>query len=67
MALQTSRGAADTERLECCLESVKHDLWHGNSVSALDRLQVVADALERWDWDDGKQAPQRTRALHYVT
>ena len=67
MALHTSFGAADNESLERCLESVRHYLWHGNSVSALDRLRVVADALEGWDWEDGEQTPQRTRALRHCT
>lgn len=49
-------GTSDEESLERCLESVKHELWHGNSTKSLDRLQYVADVLEQWDDDDdGKQ------------
>jgi len=63
---------ADTtgeERLERCLESVKHSLWHGNSAGALERLQDVEGVLERWDCDDdGETTPGEStaRMLKYV-
>ncbi len=62
----------DEASLERVLESVKHYLWHGNSCRALDRLQDVADVLERWDYDeDGEPIPQpgsesAARMLKYV-
>ncbi len=60
------------ESLERCLESVKHYLWHGNSVRALDCLRDVVDALDEWDRnEDGEASPQlgrdsATRMLKYV-
>jgi len=63
---------ADTtgeERLDRCLESVKHSLWHGNSAGALERLQDVEGVLERWDCDeDGETTPSEStaRMLKYV-
>ena len=63
---------ADDVSLERCLGSVKHYLWHGNSASALDRLEDVADALAGWDGDEtGEQPPPprneaAARMLKYV-
>ena len=44
-ALATLSDASGDERLDRWLDSVKHYLWHGNSISALERLQDVEDAL----------------------
>ncbi len=69
-APHTSADTTDDESLECRLDSVKHYLWHGNSASALDRLQDVADALEGWDGDAEGEPPPRNesaaRMLKYV-
>ncbi len=49
----------DEESLERRLESVKHYLWHGNSVRALDRLLSLEDTLEHWGCnEDGEEKSQ---------
>ena len=64
--------ATEAESLERRVESVKHYLWHGNSVKALERLRDVADDLECWDEDeDGEKQVQAgsqaaMRMLKYV-
>ncbi len=51
---------------------VKHYLWHGNSVRALDRLRDVVDALEEWDRNEDGEVPHQfgrdsvARMLKYV-
>src|SRR4051794_28855983 len=49
--------ATDEASLERRLESVKHFLWHGNSVRARDRLQDLEDVLEHWGCDDDGEKP----------
>jgi len=34
------------------LESVKHDLWHGNTTQALAGLEDLADDLDNWEYDE---------------
>jgi hypothetical protein len=71
-APDTASDITDAESLECRLESVKHYLWHGNSIMALDRLQDLEDALEHWGCDeDGEEKSQvendsAARMLKYV-
>ncbi len=55
MAAETDQSVAETDEtsaetsLERRLESVKHYLWHGNVVMALERLQDIEVALDTWD------------------
>jgi hypothetical protein len=45
--------------LERRLESVKHYLWHGNTVKTLEQLRWLADDLAGWDYDEeGEHKPQ---------
>jgi len=60
-AVQPDADTADDVSLGRCLGSVKHYLWHGNSASALDRLEDVADALESWDRDEAGEQPPPPR------
>lgn len=54
---------AEEASLERQLESVKHYLWHGNSRTALERLNWLVEDLESWDYDaDGAPQPQPGRA-----
>ncbi len=58
--------------MERRLESVKHDLWHGNSARALDCLEDLDNDLDTWGYDDeGEKHPQpdseaAVRMLKYV-
>ncbi len=71
-ASATASATANEECLERRLDSVKHYLWHGNSVRALDRLRDVDDELESWGYDeDGNKSPHSgsdaaARMLKYV-
>jgi len=62
----------EEESIERRLESVKHYLWHGNSVKALDRLSDLEADLDNWGCDeDGKKTLQpdseaAARMLKYV-
>src|SRR5512145_2664 len=38
--------------IERQVESTKHYLWHGNTVSALETLETIADQLASWEYDD---------------
>jgi len=41
------------------LESVKHDLWHGNTTLALEGLENLANDLDNWEYDEeGAPYPQ---------
>jgi hypothetical protein len=49
----------EAESLERRLESVKHHLWHGNTVKALEQLRWLAEDLDGWDYDEeGEHKPQ---------
>ncbi len=69
---QAKADATTEESLERSLESVKHYLWHGNSVRALDRLRDVVEALDEWDRNEGGEVPTQlgrgsaARMLKYV-
>ena len=71
-APDSASDTTDEASLERRLESVKHYLWHGNSIRALDRLQDLEDALEHWGCDeDGEEQSQvesdsAARMLKYV-
>jgi hypothetical protein len=71
-APDSAADTTDEASLERRLESVKHYLWHGNSIRALDRLQDLEDALEHWGCDeDGEEKSQvenasAARMLKYV-
>jgi len=60
------------ESLERRLESVKHYLWHGNTVKTLEQLRWLVDDLVGWDYDEeGEHKPQAgsegaARMLKYV-
>jgi len=57
----STRAAHDPEEesLERRLESVKHYLWHGNTVKALEQLRWLAEDLDGWDYDEeGEHKPQ---------
>jgi hypothetical protein len=62
----------EAESLEQRLESVKHYLWHGNTVKALEQLRWLAEDLDGWDYDEeGEHKPQAgsegaARMLKYV-
>ena len=45
--------------LERRLESVKHDLWHGNTHGALEELGILDDILEGWGYDDDGNPTQQ--------
>jgi hypothetical protein len=48
-AAEPDERQSDEKSLERRLESVKHYLWHGNVVMALERIQDIEDALDSWD------------------
>jgi hypothetical protein len=64
--------AADERTLDRRLESVKHYLWHGNSILSLEGLEDVDNDLDNWGRDDaGEKHPQpdsdaAARMLRYV-
>ncbi len=65
-AEDTAPDAKAEQSLERSLESIKHYLWHGNSVRALDRLQDVVAALEGWDCDEYPNTTPGSRYRHCI-
>ena len=51
---------ATPEELARSIESVKHYLWHGNVVRALDRVQDLTDALLGWEEKGGPSVQRAT-------
>jgi len=60
LAKATMGDAPDERTLARRLESVKHYLWHGNTIGALDGLEGVNNDLDMWGCDDDGVRHART-------
>ncbi len=72
LAKATASDAADERTVERRLDSVKHYLWHGNSIRVLEELEDLDTDLDTWGCDgEGDKQPRpdsdaAARMLKYV-